>query len=39
MQFGQFIRESRESLKTTLRQLAREVDVSPAYISQIELSG
>ncbi len=36
MQFGQFIRDSRENLKITLRQLARDVGMSPAYLSQIE---
>ena len=35
-EFGQFIRDNRESLKITLRQLARDVDVSPTYLSQIE---
>jgi len=35
-EFGQFIRDSREKLKITLRQLARDVEVSPTYLSQIE---
>lgn len=35
-EFGQFIRDSREELKITLRQLARDVEVSPTYLSQIE---
>lgn len=35
-EFGQFIRDSRENLKITLRQLARDVGASPTYISQIE---
>lgn len=34
--FGQFIRDSRESHKITLRQLARDMGVSPTYLSQIE---
>lgn len=34
--FGKLIRDRRESLKITLRQLAREVDISPTYLSQIE---
>lgn len=36
VEFGQFIRASREGLQITLRQLARDVDVSPTYLSQIE---
>lgn len=35
-EFGQFIRDSREKLNITLRQLARDVEVSPTYLSQIE---
>jgi len=35
-EFGQFIRDNREKMNITLRQLARDVDVSPTYLSQIE---
>ena len=35
-EFGQFIRGSREKLKIALRQLARDMKVSPTYLSQIE---
>ncbi len=35
-EFGQFIRDHREGMKITLRQLARDIEVSPTYLSQIE---
>ena len=34
--FGQYIRELRTDKGITLREFARQLDVSPTYISQIE---
>ena len=34
--FGQYIRELRTGKGITLREFARQLDVSPTYISQIE---
>lgn len=35
-EFGEVVRNRREELKITLRQFARDIDVSPTYLSQIE---
>lgn len=36
MKFGPYIRAAREARATTLRGLARQIDVEPAYLSKIE---
>jgi transcriptional regulator with XRE-family HTH domain len=35
--FGQFLREAREEKDVSLRELAKEIDCSPAFLSDIEL--
>lgn len=34
---GQFIREKRESLDMSLRELAKKLEITPAFLSDIEL--
>ena len=36
VRFGQYIRELRTAKGITLREFARQLDVSPTYVSQIE---
>ena len=37
MNFGEMLRAKRETMKLGLRELARLIDISPTYLSRIEL--